>query len=811
MSFEPRKYPEITEEMEKRVSGLTDFEVGSVTRTLVETFSYELALMYEKMRLVYLSAFIDTAEGGNLDKVVSILGIVRGLPDFSTGMATFERDKGNNEIVIPLGTLVATQDAPGKPKKVYQTIEEKTLAGNATAIEIKIQAIERGEEQDAKAGDIVVMPRPLPGIKGVLNRADVRLTGKVREQDGELRERSKNALISAGKATILSIENTLLSQSGVFDVKVREDFLLPQGEGTFSRKSGVTQDITIPRYSQIKATISGQTILLRTKSEVFLKTGHNDGRTLLQSEIEGKKGELETLPNGTVWQFVKPELEALVTLSHLKPVLLSDFGVIDVFVDGPDLGLAEEKARISTAIDRVKAAGVYVRLEGTSPVYFDGIFRIDADLRQYLSQDELDDLEYRVSAAIRYFLNQTKMGETLLFSKLMREVLSVEGVENLADFEIFTEAIRYGGLRKPYVLGDIKIENEESERFKARDICVAATDKALPVDIELEVSNLSEESFDTLHTNFNKYTDGLEKGKPLMVLDLLTQLEAGVSGIKDESLKLKPRPWMQRSHLLLFDKKKNITGVNVSFVEKATSGVFFAHSSFIEITGAVTITLDANTPSAKAKSLQSTARAAVENYLENLGPEQDVDLDALAENVRNIEGINNALWNSHDFVIEKRVGTTLTTEPNRMNGNIIGVEPFEKTRLPEKGFCIAFRTEQVNIEVTEVTLRLQSPVTDPQKREELQTLTSNILNNFLQGTQPGNNVDFVALRTAIENRLPAAPAIVETLTIKAVSEADGREQNVSISNPMPIHIRTVELPRMKTVLQTDVKLLSPDE
>src|SRR4051794_27354352 len=169
MAFEPKKFNDLYESMRSRTTILTDLEVGSVTRTMYESFAYELGLLYQKMNLVYLSAFVDSAEGTNLDQVVAVLGIQRSLPQFAVGEVAFERDKGNADINIPLGTLVATVDTPEQPKKVYQTIEAAVLAKDQSEITVKVQAVNRGEDQDSDLGSIVVMPRPIPGIKSVNN------------------------------------------------------------------------------------------------------------------------------------------------------------------------------------------------------------------------------------------------------------------------------------------------------------------------------------------------------------------------------------------------------------------------------------------------------------------------------------------------------------------------------------------------------------------------------------------------------------------------------------------------------------------
>ena len=68
------------------------------------------------------------------------------------------------------------------------------------------------------------MPRPVVGVKFVNNTEPIKVIGRRRETDGDLRRRAKNALLSSGKANIAAIENGLLALSGVLDVKVIEDF-----------------------------------------------------------------------------------------------------------------------------------------------------------------------------------------------------------------------------------------------------------------------------------------------------------------------------------------------------------------------------------------------------------------------------------------------------------------------------------------------------------------------------------------------------------------------------------------------------------
>ncbi|MFM6897828.1 MAG: baseplate J/gp47 family protein, partial [Microcystis panniformis] len=232
MTFEPKKFEEIYTNMvqksQEKVPTLTDFQVGSVIRTMYESFAYEIGILYEQLNQVYLSAFIDSAEGSQLEMLVALLGIQRGLPDFAEGTVTFQRDLGTDIIEIPLGTLVTTEDSEKSPKKAYTTIESQIFPANLKTLDVKIQAVERGEEQVTKEETINIMPLPITGIKSVINKSPIQFTGKKTETDEELRKRAKIALISSGKASNIALENALLSQPSVKEVKLIERFNDPE-------------------------------------------------------------------------------------------------------------------------------------------------------------------------------------------------------------------------------------------------------------------------------------------------------------------------------------------------------------------------------------------------------------------------------------------------------------------------------------------------------------------------------------------------------------------------------------------------------
>src|SRR5215510_6595690 len=58
-------------------SPITDVTVGSVARTLLEAVSHELAVVSAQIEEAYDGAFVDTASGSSLDRLVALLGYTR--------------------------------------------------------------------------------------------------------------------------------------------------------------------------------------------------------------------------------------------------------------------------------------------------------------------------------------------------------------------------------------------------------------------------------------------------------------------------------------------------------------------------------------------------------------------------------------------------------------------------------------------------------------------------------------------------------------------------------------------------------------
>ena len=174
---------------------LTDVNVGSVVRTLLETVSREMAVMYQQLQKVYDSAFVETAEGSSLDKVAALVDTRRLRQGHSVGKVRFSRRSGSQgSVFIPQGTAVG-DGGTGR----YLTSAEATLLPNQSTIEVWVQG-RTARVEPVEAGTLTVLERAIAGIDRATNdEATFRATEA--ETDDQLRTRARRAIHAAGKGT----------------------------------------------------------------------------------------------------------------------------------------------------------------------------------------------------------------------------------------------------------------------------------------------------------------------------------------------------------------------------------------------------------------------------------------------------------------------------------------------------------------------------------------------------------------------------------------------------------------------------------
>ena len=213
--FKRKRYIDILQDKESRARELFGENVNLSERSPMGLFirlnAWEESRAWQVAEDVYLSRFIDYAEGAMLDLACEFIGITRTPALRATGEVVFT---GENGTTIPEGFLIETED-----EIQFETTEVAEIDGDTT---VDIIAVDPGSEGNVPASAITEIVNPTSGIDTV-NNPEAIDGGEDREKDHELRERYKRSVAQPGSSTTASIEATLLDMEDVEDAYVREN------------------------------------------------------------------------------------------------------------------------------------------------------------------------------------------------------------------------------------------------------------------------------------------------------------------------------------------------------------------------------------------------------------------------------------------------------------------------------------------------------------------------------------------------------------------------------------------------------------
>lgn len=199
-------------------SPITDVNVGSVARTLVEAVGKEIAQLYAQLNLAYDSAYLETATGSSLDRVVALLAQKRVRAGAAVGTVRFQRRAGSvGNITIPAGALIGD----GLDTVRYETVETRQMLAGESAAEVRVRGLTPATPV-MEAGTLTVVQRAIAGIDAVTNPRPTTRAGSD-ESDDDLRRRVSGALLSSAKGTIGALRNGLLMLPDVRGVAIEEE------------------------------------------------------------------------------------------------------------------------------------------------------------------------------------------------------------------------------------------------------------------------------------------------------------------------------------------------------------------------------------------------------------------------------------------------------------------------------------------------------------------------------------------------------------------------------------------------------------
>jgi uncharacterized phage protein gp47/JayE len=138
MADHNKSFDQIVTEIFTRLTaaGITDFNPGSVARTLTEAYAYGLDQAWYALSQTPNAYFIDTAAGEILERRAADYGLSRGLGEFARGMVVAKRSTpAPFSQLIPAGTMFASDSG-----LVFESLDDVTLNQGATTALLPVKA-----------------------------------------------------------------------------------------------------------------------------------------------------------------------------------------------------------------------------------------------------------------------------------------------------------------------------------------------------------------------------------------------------------------------------------------------------------------------------------------------------------------------------------------------------------------------------------------------------------------------------------------------------------------------------------------------
>ena len=347
-----RTYDQIVADMLTKIADrtkLTNFNIGSVIRTLVEVFGAAIADLGDLTLAALKAGFLATATGYWLDLKAREFGVTRHPAKRTEGVIHFTRSVPRDEnITIPAGTIVSTlKDSDGKAYR-YATQGEVVLVAGTSEITAPILAQSAGAAYNVGPGSIKKTVVHLRGVDSVENRADwITSEGTDQETDESLRRR---AFLAWEELTQGSTERAYISWA-LSDARVTSAFVNshhPRGQGTVNiyilgaggmPSPGLIDDVQ-ETIDANRPLCSDALVLAPESRDVDMDVAITPKRYFVTSEIEAevrKRLEAYFNPQGDPnYTWIEPlGVGKKVVFNQLVEIVMSVEGVYDVRLSSP--------------------------------------------------------------------------------------------------------------------------------------------------------------------------------------------------------------------------------------------------------------------------------------------------------------------------------------------------------------------------------------------------------------------------------------------------------------------------------------------
>jgi uncharacterized phage protein gp47/JayE len=438
--------------LEDHSSVLTDWNTGSILRTICELNAEIGSELYNTLYNFLLQNYILTADGEWLDKCVGDFNIIRNTGSKALiSNVNFYINEQESDFTIPAGTRVITNEPN---PKIFETTEDIIILAGQTVGSGQCRATEVGIEynippyylyQVVELSGIIRVENTVSGSGGEDYETDDELRDRALEFIRDGLTRGTKTALKYGAKTVTGVRNATV-RSNVEDNWEKYPIIKLNFTGTWEiienanlyygqRKEGTGEAILKTKCKNCKVALWNDptygAIKLYFDSEVqdINLTGENSRLTI---EKEFTTEGLHTIKLDTLTN--KGSIEYIETFSSFRD------GTNIIYIDDGTGNIAWEIVR-----------NCYNELENwvsASEAYFVRrceIKTVDRKIRVSLKEnltETLAEITILVQSKANEYINSLKMGETLYNSQIIRKVLELEQIKNCTvdDSDITPEA-----------------------------------------------------------------------------------------------------------------------------------------------------------------------------------------------------------------------------------------------------------------------------------------------------------------------------------------------------------------------------------
>lgn len=207
--FKRKTYTDILDDMFIKARELFGDNINLTSRSalglLLRVIAWALSIIWQVAETVYLSAFINDAEGVSLDRRAANIGVVRLGERYSSGYVTL---KGEPYTEVPAGFIVAN-----KRGITYITVDDYNFEDN-TEIKVYVESSKPGGDTNSIKEEVTDIITPILGVESAINEQAI-TGGRDVETDDEFRLRYFASIGKVGASTINAITAYVLQVEGV--------------------------------------------------------------------------------------------------------------------------------------------------------------------------------------------------------------------------------------------------------------------------------------------------------------------------------------------------------------------------------------------------------------------------------------------------------------------------------------------------------------------------------------------------------------------------------------------------------------------